>query len=75
MYVIIDITMESSFDSDVGIFQNSAFVLQLKVLRGGRGGGGLATAFDLAAIRLSMIAPVKKSVNRSRTAASMRETC
>ena len=40
MYVIIDITMESSFDSDVGIFQNSAFVLQLKVLRGGRGGGG-----------------------------------
>ena len=68
--------MESSFDSDVGIFQNSAFVLQLKVLRGGRGGGGvLATAFDLAAIRLSMIAPVKKSVNRSRTAASMRETC
>ena len=36
--------------------------------------GGLATAFDLAAFRLSMIAPVKKSVNHSRTVASMRET-
>ena len=35
---------------------------------------GLATAFDLAAFRLSMIAPVKKSVNHSRTVASMRET-
>ena len=34
--------------------------------------GGLATAFDLAAFRLSMIAPVKKSVNHSRTVASMR---
>ena len=31
-------------------------------------------AFDLAAFRLSMIAPVKKSVNHSRTVASMRET-
>ena len=40
----------------------------------GLGGGGLATAFDLAAFRLSMIAPVKKSVNHSRTVASMRET-
>ena len=40
-----------------------------------RGGGGrLATAIDLAAFRLPMIAPVKKSVNHSRTAASMRET-
>ena len=37
-------------------------------------GGGLATASDLAAFRLSMIAPVKKSVNHSRTVASMRET-
>jgi len=36
--------------------------------------GGLATAFDLAAFRLSMIAPVKKSVNHSRTVVSMRET-
>ena len=36
--------------------------------------GGLATAFDLAAFRLSMIAPVKKSVNHPRTVASMRET-
>ena len=36
--------------------------------------GGLATAFDLAAFRLSMIAPVKKSVNHSRTVTSMRET-
>ena len=41
---------------------------------GWQGGGGLATAFDLAAFRLSMIAPVKKSVNHSRTVASMRET-
>ena len=36
--------------------------------------GGLATAFDLAAFRLSMIAPVKKSVNHPRTVASMRVT-
>ena len=36
--------------------------------------GGLATAFDLATFRLSMIAPVKKSVNHSSTVASMRET-
>ena len=36
--------------------------------------GGLATAFDLAAFRLSMIAPVKKSVNHLRTVASMRIT-
>ena len=35
--------------------------------------GGLATAFDLAAFRLSMITPVKKSVNHLRTVASMRE--
>ena len=35
---------------------------------------GLAKAFDLAVFRLSMIAPVKKSVNHSRTVASMRET-
>ena len=37
-------------------------------------GGGLATAFDLAAFRLSMIAPVKKSVNHPKTVASMRGT-
>ena len=37
-------------------------------------GGGLATASDLAAFRLSMIDSVKKSVNHSRTIASMRET-
>ena len=36
--------------------------------------GRLATAFDLAAFRLSMTAPVEKSVNHSRTVASMRET-
>ena len=36
--------------------------------------GDLATTFDLAAFGLSMIAPVKKSVNYSRTVASMRET-
>jgi len=35
---------------------------------------GLATASDLAAFRLSMIAPVKKSVNHWRTVASMCET-
>ena len=34
----------------------------------------LATAFDLAAFRLSMIAPVKKSVNHPRAVASMHET-
>ena len=33
--------------------------------------GGLATAFDLAAFRLSMIAPVKKTVNHWRTHVSM----
>ena len=36
--------------------------------------GGLATAFDLAAFRLSMIAPVKKSVNHPKTVASIRGT-
>ena len=36
--------------------------------------GGLATAFDVAAFRLSMIAPVKKSVNHPKTVASMRGT-
>ena len=36
--------------------------------------GGLATAFDLAAFRLSMIVPVKKSVNHLSTVASTRET-
>ena len=35
--------------------------------------GELATAFDLAAFRLSMIAPVQKSVNHPRSVASMRE--
>ena len=34
----------------------------------------MATALDLAAFRHSMIAPVKRSVNYSRIAASMRET-
>ena len=37
-------------------------------------GRGLATAFDLVAFRLSMISPVKVSVNHPRTVASMRET-
>ena len=32
------------------------------------------TAFDLAAFWLSMITPVKKSVNHSKTVASMRRT-
>ena len=39
---------------------------------GGGGGGGQATTFDLAAFRLSMIAPVKKTVNHWRTHVSMR---
>ena len=43
------------------------------VVYSGRGGGWHA-AFDLAAFPLSMIPPVKKSVNHSRTVASMRET-
>ena len=36
-------------------------------------GGGLAATFDLAAFRKDMIAPVKKSVNHSKTVTSMRE--
>ena len=51
----------------------SAYVIWLYSENSGKQ-GGLATAFDLAAFRLSMIAPVKKSVNHSRTVASMRET-
>ena len=35
--------------------------------------GGLAATFDLAAFRKLMIAPVKKSVNHSKTVTSMRE--
>ena len=35
--------------------------------------GGLAAIFDLAAFRKVMIAPVKKSVNHSKTVTSMRE--
>ena len=42
--------------------------------RGRGGGGGLAVAFDLAAFQLSMIAPIKESVNHSRIVASMHET-
>ena len=38
-----------------------------------RGRGGLAATFDLAAFRKDMIAPVKKSVNNSKTVTSMRE--
>ena len=41
----------------------------------GEGGyGWMTTASDLAAFRLSMISPVEKYVNHSRTVASMRET-
>ena len=47
------------------------FVVMATISPGQR---GMATAFDLAAFGLSMIAPVKKSVNHSRTVASMRET-
>ena len=39
----------------------------------GRVQGGLAAIFDLAAFRQAMIAPVKKSVNHSKTVTSMRE--
>ena len=35
--------------------------------------GGLAATFDLAAFALHMIAPVKKSVNHSKTLTSMRD--
>ena len=35
--------------------------------------GGLAATFDLAAFRKVMIAPVKKSVNHSKTVTSVRE--
>ena len=35
--------------------------------------GGLAATFDLAAFGRYMIAPVKKSVNHSKTLTSMRE--
>ena len=34
---------------------------------------GLAAIFDIAAFRQAMIAPVKKSVNHSKTVTSMRE--
>ena len=49
-------------------------LLQVSILNECHSQGGLATAFDLAAFQLSMIAPVKKSVNHSRTVGSMRET-
>ena len=55
------------------VTKNHCIILLFCQLQWG-GQGGLATAFDLAAFRLSMIAPVKKSVNHSRTVASMRET-
>ena len=45
-------------------------------IRGEGGGGGgekLAATFDLAAFRKDMIAPVKKSVNHSKTVTSMGE--
>ena len=54
--------------SRTSIFHNYNFK------RGGWGVRGLATAFDLAAFRLCMIAPVKKSVNHPRNVARMRET-
>ena len=54
--------------SRTSIFHNYNFK------RGGWGVGGLATVFDLAAFRLCMIAPVKKSVNHPRNVARMRET-
>ena len=37
-------------------------------------GGGVAAPFDRAACLVSMIAPVKKSVDHLRTIASMRKT-
>ena len=36
--------------------------------------GGLAATFDLAAFLVSMIVPVKKSVNHLKTIVSMRKT-
>jgi len=48
---------------------NSSDVLRFDVTRQ----GGLAATFDLAAFGLYVIAPVKKSVNHSKTLTSMRE--
>ena len=42
---------------------------QMMNSRGEEGGGGLATAFDLAAFQLSMIAPVTTSGKRVLTSA------
>ena len=52
------------------------YYIQYYIIPGGGGGVvvRLATAFDLAAIWLSMIAPVRKSVNHPRTVATIRET-
>ena len=57
------------------VFSPAAAILESEKTLGTRlTQGGLTTAFDLAAFRLSMIALVKKSVSHSRTIASMRET-
>ena len=51
---------------------------QLRLLQKGyweaQAQGGMAATFDLTAFLVSMIAPVKKSVNHLRTIASMRKT-
>ena len=58
----------------LALMQTSLQISQQKnSIRMGGGGGGLAAAFDLAAFRKVMIAPVKKSVNHSKTVTSMRE--
>ena len=59
----------------LALMQTSLQISQQKnsIRMGGGGGGALAAAFDLAAFRKVMIAPVKKSVNHSKTVTSMRE--
>ena len=56
-------------ESDKRIF---AYLRLLELKLNCQNQGGLATAFDLAAFRLSTIAQVKKSVSHPRTVASMR---
>ena len=63
----MNLPRSSTFKGVLKVYTLSKILLWIKL-------GGPATAFDLAAFRLSMIAPIKKSVNHSRTVVSMRET-
>ena len=64
---LMNLPRRSTFKGVLKVYTLSKILLWIKL-------GGPATAFDLAAFRLSMIAPIKKSVNHSRTVVSMRET-